>query len=249
MWVEAILTRDDLAAFVAELCPLTIALGQATGTDHYLRILNPKDVVFVEDRGLRLTCEAEILWPVLRIDVPIRIESLTLMLELEVEAIDGEEVIRLKPALESLDVSWVPHLVDLKVTDKINQELAKVDLGWRFFRTLSQVFDLPSSVAPVDALDVRVAWGKLRVTPEAMVLAVSFHTRVLHVGEARLSREAFAPKPAPPAKALAPASAAGLQVRVPMPIAIAGGAALVGVASFLAFRAVSSLGRALLVRD
>jgi hypothetical protein len=31
MWVEAILTKDDLATLLVELCPLTLALDQASG--------------------------------------------------------------------------------------------------------------------------------------------------------------------------------------------------------------------------
>jgi len=251
MWVEAILSKDDLAAVVADLCPLTIALGQGPETDQYLRLLNPKNVLLVENRGLRLTCEAELLWPVLGIDVPIRVESLTLMLGVRLSPVVGEEVIVLEPELEDIDVSWVPHLFDRKVKEKINHELGKQQeaLSWHFFQTLSHFFVLPELLNPVGGLDVQVAWGKLRVSEEAVVLAVSFHTKVARAGDvhslrslrqgevaAGLPRENGSRLARPAAK-----SAKSATVNVPLPIVIAGGAALLGVTAYLAVGAASSV--------
>jgi hypothetical protein len=241
MWVEAILSKDDLAAVVADLCPLTIALGQGTGTDQYLRLLNPKNVLVVENRGLRLTCEAELLWPVLGTDVPIHVESLTLMLGLELSPAVGEEVIVLKPELEDIDVSWVPHLFDRKVKERINQELGKQQdaLSWRFFQTLSHFFVLPELLNPVGGLDVQVAWGKLRVSEEAIVLAVSFHTKVARAGDTHSLNglrqvEVAAGVPRANGSPLASSAAKSAMVNVPLPIAVAGGAALLGVTVYLA---------------
>ena len=240
MWVEAIFSKDDLAAVLADLCPLTIALGQEAGADQYLRLLNPKNVLLVENRGLRLTCEAELLWPVLGIDVPIRVESLTLMLGLELSPVVGEEVIVLKPELEDIDVSWVPQLLDRKVKDRINHELGKQQaaLSWRFFQTLSRFFVLPELLNPVGGLDVQVAWGKLRVSEEAIVLAVSFHTKVARAGD---THSLSSPRPGEVAagqrengSALARSAAKSATVNVPLPIAVAGGVALLGVTAYLA---------------
>jgi hypothetical protein len=238
MWVEAILSKDDLAAVVADLCPLTIALGQGAGTDQYLRLLNPKNVVLVENRGLRLTCEAEILWPVLGIDIPIRVESLTLMLALELSPTADQEVIVLKPELEEIDVSWVPQLFDRKVKERINQELGKQQdaLSWRFFQTLSHFFVLPELLNPVGGLQVQVAWGKLRVSEEAIVLAVSFHTKVARAGDTHSSAhgEVTVGRPQKNGSPLARSAAKPVTVSVPLPIAVAGGAALLGVSAYLA---------------
>jgi hypothetical protein len=246
MWVEAILSKDDLAAVVADLCPLTIALGQGAGNEQYLRLLNPKNVVLVEDRGLRLTCEAEILWPVLGIDIPIRVESLTLMLALELSATVDEEVIVLKPELEEIDVSWVPQLLDRKVKERINQELGKQQeaLSWRFFQTLSHFFVLPELLNPVGGLQVQVAWGKLRVSEAAIVLAVSFHTKVARAGDSHSSArgDVTGRRPQNNGAPLARPAARPTTVNVPLPIAVAGGAALLGIGAYLA---VGLAGRAL----
>jgi hypothetical protein len=255
MWVEAIFSKDDLAAVVADLCPLTIALGQGPGTEQYLRLLNPKNVLLVENRGLQLTCEAELLWPVLGIDVPIRVESLTLMLDLELSPVIGEEVIVLKPELEDIDVSWVPHLFDRKVKERINHELGRQQaaLSWRFFQTLSHFFVLPELLNPVGGLDVQVAWGKLRVSEEAIVLAVSFHTKVARAGDTHSLNslrqvEVAASIPRENGSPLARSAGKSATVSVPLPIAIVGGAALLGVTAYLAVGVTSRVLRFAVVR-
>jgi hypothetical protein len=242
MWVEAILTKDDLATLLVDLCPLTIALDQTGRGEHYLRLLNPKDVALVEGRGLRVTCEAELHWPVLGIDAPMRAESLTMLLNVGLSpAVDGE-LLSFKPEIESLDVAWVPNLFDGRITDKLNHELGErhVELSWHFFQTLSHVFELPGVLHPATALDLRVGWGKVRVTDEAMVMAVSFNTHVL---QSPASDRMVEPRPAsvPATRTLAPPPARG--VSVPLPVAVAGAAALLGVAVYAAFGATQRLWR------
>jgi hypothetical protein len=185
MWVEAILSKDDLAGVINDLCPLTIRLGQDPEDDHFLRLSQPENVSLVEDVGLRFTCHAEIRWPVLGIDVPIAIQSITLTLNPALAPATGEHVLAFRPQIEQIDLSWLPDVIDQRIADKINVELEKkhVELSWRFAETLSHRFALPNLLLPVSALDVEVAWGKVRVTSEAMVMAVSFHTRVIRGDE------------------------------------------------------------------
>src|SRR6187399_1927040 len=188
MWVEAILSKDDLATVLTELCPLSIALGGGSDPAHYIKFMNPGNVSLVADRGLRLTCEAEICWPVLGVEVPVHVESLTLMLGLTLESALGEEALLFKPALEDIDLAWVPNHFEGKITERLNQQLSQkhIEFSWRFFQTLSHVFELPTLLRPVNALELSVAWGKVRLTEEALVLAVSYHTRIRRDGEPRL---------------------------------------------------------------
>jgi hypothetical protein len=79
----------------------------------------------------------------------------------------------------------VPAVIDRGITAKLNQELTQrhAELSWNFGSTLSHVFELPHSLKPLDGLDLQVRWGKIRVTEEAMVMAVSFRPKVLRHGE------------------------------------------------------------------
>jgi hypothetical protein len=234
MWVEAILTQADLATLLADLCPLTIALDETSGGEHYLRLLNPEQVTLVPERGLRLTCEAELHWPVLGIDAPVRAKSLTVLLNVGLSPSPDGEVLAFTPEVESMDVAWVPNLFDGQIADKLNHELAKrhVALSWDFFKTLSHVFALPAALHPATALDLRVGWGKVRVTEEAMVLAVSFNT---HVRKGPTGDPLAEPHVASTLETPARAHPLARAVSVPLPVAIAGAAALLGVAFYAAF--------------
>ncbi len=178
MWVEAILTKDDLARLVGELLPLSIRLGEGGS----LTLTDPTDVSLLAERGLRVTCKAELHWPVWKIDVPIKLHSLALVVTptIDRQPDTTSESLVFKLTVEHADFAMVPAVIDDELTGRINDALAArhLQLGWNFTRTLSHVFPLPALLQSVDALALRVAWGRVKVTPEALVLAVSFHTDV-----------------------------------------------------------------------
>ena len=193
MWLEAIVSLDDFKAFVAELLPLTVHLGEPT-SGHYLSLSAPAEVSLVPDRGLRITCDAEVHWPVLGLGVPVHVQGLTVMLEPSVaespslpglDHEDHDDALVLDLQLERADVAWVPAVLDEKIVEAINSALRKKsgELSWHFARTLSHLFELPSVLQPLYGLDLKVAWGKARTTSEAMVLVVSFRAHTLRKAE------------------------------------------------------------------
>jgi hypothetical protein len=173
MWLEAILSQEDFTALATELFPLSVHLG-ASDSDHYLLLPAATAVSLVEGRGLRFTCNAQIRWPVLGMDVPINIEALTVLVEPSVP--DGSESLVLGVQLEHANVSWLPALVDAKIVEAVNDALQTKsrELSWNFTKKLSHEFPLPELLLPLRALDLNVAWGKVRVTAEALVIVVSF---------------------------------------------------------------------------
>jgi len=240
MWVEAILSKDDVTAVIIDLCPLTIHLGQDPSDEHYIRLSNPRDVSIVEDRGLRFTCNAEIRWPVLGIDVPIGVESITMTLSPTVAPDAGEHVLAFRPQIENIDLSWIPEMFDQRIADKINHELEKkhVELSWRFAETLSHRFGLPSFLLPIAALDVEVAWGKVRVTSEAMVMAVSFHTRVVRRDQ-ELGSIAMVPAQDDAKITVSRPPRRDQGVRVSTPVAVFAATAFAGVTAYIAIGAMT----------
>jgi hypothetical protein len=173
MWIEAIISREDFAALAAELFPLSVQLG-ASDSEHYLLLSAATAVSLVEGRGLRFTCNAQIRWPVLGMDLPINVEALTVLVKPSVA--EGSESLVLGVELEHANVSWVPALIDAKIVQAVNDalEMKSRELSWNFTKTLSHEFPLPALLQPLRALDLNVAWGKVRVTAEALVLVVSF---------------------------------------------------------------------------
>ena len=178
MWIEAIVSQADFVALAAELFPLSIHLG-APDSEHFLLLSSATAISLVEGRGLRFTCNAQIRWPVLGMDVPIKVEALTVLVEPSVP--EGSESMLLGVQLEHANVSWLPALVDAKIVQAVNDALKKrgSELSWNFAQALSHEFPLPELVQPLRALDLKVGWGKVRVTAEAMVLVVSFQASAL----------------------------------------------------------------------
>ncbi|HMI87401.1 MAG TPA: hypothetical protein VK550_25105 [Polyangiaceae bacterium] len=181
MWLEAILSKDNVISLVGAFLPLNIKLGENPEDGHYLELFEPRQVSLVEDQGLRMTCRARIRWPVLGIDLPVTVESVTLLLCPSVSDLRDRDELVFKLAVEAIDFAWAPAMVDHRIADKLNHELEKkrAMLSWRFGEALAHVFKMPAFLHPLDALALKVAWGQFRVTNEAAVLAISFHSRVL----------------------------------------------------------------------
>ena len=178
MWLEAVFSREDLQSLVADLLPLKILLGQG---DHDIELADARDVSLVVDQGVRITCSAEVRWPLLGLELPIRLESVTAMLKPIVAHTEAGDTLLFTLGIEDLDVSLLPCVVDRSIAHKLNIDLARrsVELSWNFAATLSHAFELPSSLESVERLVLRVRWGKVRVTEEAMVMAVSFQPTVV----------------------------------------------------------------------
>jgi hypothetical protein len=190
MWLEAIVSQDDFSAFGAEVLPLTIHLGEPS-SGHYLSLSAPAEVSLVENRGLRITCNADIHWPVLGMEIPVHVQGLTVLLEPKVSSAassttpGGDDALSLGMQIEHADVAWVPAALDAKIVEAINAALEKksAELSWHFAKTLGHLFELPALVQPLYGVDLKVAWGKVRTTTEAMVLVVSFHAHALRQDE------------------------------------------------------------------
>jgi hypothetical protein len=180
MWVEAVVSKEDLGALVARMVPLTVRLGQDVEADHYIELVTATNLALVADAGLRMTTQARIHWPVLGITVPITIDPLKVIIKPCVIGIAKGEALCFTLEIEHADVAGIPAFGDRAVTDKINRELAErhVELAWAFASMLSHRFPIPPLLEPIDSLAFNVAWGKVRVTDEAMVLAISFHAEV-----------------------------------------------------------------------
>jgi hypothetical protein len=173
MWLEAILSRDDLVTLVERFLPVKIHIGTCS-----LTLYEPREVRLVAARGLLLRCKARVHWPVLGIAVPIVLHEFDVMLWPEVES---ERHLVFRIAIEHADLAGVPAFIDDRITLRINRELREhdVNVSWDFAAALTRVFQLPGTVSLADALSLDSSWGRLRIRPEAMVLAVSLHADVL----------------------------------------------------------------------
>jgi len=226
MWAEAIFSKDDLEEVTGQLFPLRICIGEGGN----VLLTDRRDLALLPDVGLRMTITAEIHWPVLGVHVPVSVRSATLEIRPEIVERPGGDTLTFKLHLDDVDVSILPDLVDRGIVDLVNRELeAKhVELSWGFTRTLSYVFGLPEALASAGALDLRARSGRVKITSEALAIAVLFEARVEPRGVPR-PRVSEPPLPIP-----IPSSPRGLLGRSPTALAVLGGFAMVAGAVLMA---------------
>lgn len=176
MWTEVILAKDDLDTAVSDLCPLTIHLADGG----HIVLSNPCELALVADVGLSLKVTVEVHWPVLGIQIPISVRSAILKVTPDVLKTSSGESLRFKLRVTDADFSLLPGIVGRGLVDLVNRELDTEAMWvcWNFTRTLSHLFELPDALLSARAIALRATWGRVRVTSEALVLAVSIDVGV-----------------------------------------------------------------------
>jgi hypothetical protein len=177
MWIEACVGKEDLVRVANQIAPIEIKLGDAGGT---LRLEEPTDIQLIPTVGLHLKCTAHLHWPVLGIKIPVTIKPLVVRVLPEIDKREKGEALVFKLQIEHADVATVPTIIDNEITALINRELVnkKVDFGWNFADMLSYNFDFTKILPPIETFGLKVIGGTVRVTEEALMLAISFETEV-----------------------------------------------------------------------
>jgi hypothetical protein len=251
MWLEAVVSKEDLGSLIARIVPLTIRINPEDGADHYIELATATDLVLVAGQGLRMATQARVHWPILGITVPIKIDPLGVMIKPRIIGTPEGDALSFTLEIEEADVAGIPAFGDKAVTDKINRELDKrhVELAWAFATMLSHRFHVPTLLEPIGSLAFNVAWGKVRVTEEAMVLAISFHAEVSPRGDEVVNGQRTH------GSALVPRNRRALANRPPTPrtarlkqVALIGGGTLAAVGTYFAVRGAGRMGAKLLRR-
>jgi len=237
MWIEAIIPVEDLRRTLAEFAPLKIRLGDDGGE---LALDAPSETTLVPDKGVRIVCAAQLHWPVLGVNVPVTMKSLIVLLRPVIETHDGVDALVFKLEIEHADFAMLPAVIDTSITSLVNDELAKkhVELSWRYADTLSHVFNLPTLLEPAEALALSVTSAVVKVTSEALGLAISLRSDIRRGRDNGPKDAPPASDPPPPSKAAVAPTTSARPLLSPVAIAVR------GVVAALALGAVFALGRA-----
>ncbi len=178
MWIEAVLTNEDVLHVLRQFSPLEIRLGDS-GT---LQLASPSKVSLIPQNGIGVVCDATLHYPVLGLDVPVHMHGLTVLIHPSVQSRPdgpGENLV-FALQLDRTGMAILPALIDEGVSKLINEELVKkhVQLSWGFYQTLSHVFALPAALASAASLELKVTGGAVKITEKALGLAVCFETAV-----------------------------------------------------------------------
>jgi hypothetical protein len=251
MWLEAVLSKEDLASLIGQIVPLTIRINRESGADQYIELATATNLELVADQGLRMTTQARIHWPVLGIAVPIKVDPLNVMIKPRITETPAGDALSFTLEIEHADFTGIPAFGDRAIADKINSELGErhVELAWAFASMLSHRFHVPPLLDPLESLALSVAWGKVRITDEAMVLAISFHAKVSRRGD-----DAIVGQPTngsalvvPRRRALATRASRGQAPNLNQ-LALIGGATLAAVGTYFTVRGAGRMGARLLRR-
>jgi hypothetical protein len=182
MRIEAVVSKEDLIAIATRIAPIEFRLGDAGGT---LRLEDPAEITLVPAVGLHMQCTAHLHWPVLGMKIPVTIKPLTVLVLPEIDRREKGDALVFKLQIEHADVTTVPTIIDNEITNLINRELIKkkIDFAWNFADALSYDFDLAKVLPPIHSLDLKVIAGTVRITEDALILAVSFTAKITRENE------------------------------------------------------------------
>lgn len=181
MWLEAIITHADLIAVLREMLPVKILLQdkkeqtEEEKKERWLWLGPATDVTLVADQGLRVTCPAEIAWEVVGVTPTVKLDELRVMLKPEVVEKHDGNVLAFKIEVEEADFHMLPALVDNAVAKAVNGALAAKPLEWNFTETIGHTVPLDHIFDLVKALKIEAKWGKIRISAEALALAISIN--------------------------------------------------------------------------
>ncbi len=249
MWLEAILTREDLEDVVEKFSPLKILLGDSGS----LLLVGPCEVSLNPDKGISVKCDAILHWPVLGFDVPVSMHGLLVHVLPTVEERPDGATLVFRLQIDHAGVAMLPSFFDHGVSARVNRELEEkhVELAWNFVDTLSHVFKLPPTLASAAALSLKATAGRVKATETALGLAVDFSLSVQARGDgsAQNASNGADPRPSSPNGAKitgraddssTPEAAGPRSFFDPRSLAIGAGAAWMLLASVRAIRGIGT---------
>jgi hypothetical protein len=176
MWLEAIITREDLTQVMAQFLPVKIHLPEEgkEESDRWIMLHPATKVALVPDQGLQVTCPAEFRWPIVGLGPTVKIDELSVLMRPQVVEKNKGNVLEFSFELEEADFHSIPAFLDGTIIKAINAALANTRPGWNFTETLTRKVGLGKMFEPVEALSIAVQWGKHRINTEALTLVMSF---------------------------------------------------------------------------
>ncbi len=177
MWLEAIIAQEDFVQLMKEFLPVKIYLhheGEEVKTDRWLLLQSASEVALVANEGLQVTCPAELVWGIAGISPTVKVDALRVMIRPQLTEVHKGLVLDFHIQIQEADFHSLPAFCDGPVVKAINAALATKKIPWNVSETLTRKVPLGKMFDPLEALDIKVAWGKQRVDTAAVTLVVSF---------------------------------------------------------------------------
>jgi hypothetical protein len=183
MWLEAIISQEDLVQVMGEFLPVKIFLDQSEvgegekkkdEPERSLLLHTATQVTLVPDEGVRVTCPAELTWSIAGMSPTMKIDALQVMIRPQVVEKNKGHVLAFGMEVEEADFHVLPGFLDNTIAKAVNAALATKKPDWNFTETLTRTVGLGKMFDPVESLKIDVQWGKTKMGGEALGLVVSF---------------------------------------------------------------------------
>lgn len=183
MWLEAIISQEDLVQVMGEFLPVKIFLDQSEvgegekkkdEPERSLLLHTASQVTLVPDEGVRVTCPAELTWSIAGMSPTMKIDALQVMIRPRVVEKNKGHVLEFGMEVEEADFHVLPGFLDDTIAKAVNAALATKKPDWNFTETLTRTVGLGKMFDPVESLKIDVQWGKTKMGGEALGLVVSF---------------------------------------------------------------------------
>ena len=180
MWLEAIITKEDLVQVIREILPAKINLqpeeesGKEKPAERWLLLHPATEVTLVPDQGLRVTCPAELTWSIAGMSPSVKLDELSVLLRPQVVEKNKGQVLEFQLEIEELEFHSLPEFLDGTIVKAVNAALADKKIPWNFTETLTRTVGLGKVLDPVESLKIEVLWGKRRIGADVLTLVLSF---------------------------------------------------------------------------
>lgn len=174
MWLEAIITQEELVQILDEFLPVKIHLDNDNKTERWISLGRATEVVLVPDEGLHVLCPAQLCWSIAGMSPTVTLDPLAILIRPEMVEKEKGYVLEFQFEIEQADIHGLPDFIDSTLVKAVNSSLSVKRFAWNFTKTLSFSVDMPESIQPPEKLKLGVGWGKRRISSEALILGVSF---------------------------------------------------------------------------
>jgi|GEM_PF-5769167 len=181
MRIEATLLKDELRSLLESLLPVRIALDKNEPL-RWIEFGKLHALELVPGHGARIVCSAKVSWPLPVIGPRLSVRHLEALIQPYVRSGDGGEVLAFKIQLESIELAHVPAFVEREVLRLINGELAqrKGKLAWKIGKTFANRIKMPTSLAPVEGLQLHVAEASFQLLEDRVMLGLFVNHAFVH---------------------------------------------------------------------
>ncbi|MBH23997.1 MAG: hypothetical protein CMH57_06020 [Myxococcales bacterium] len=177
MNIKIYILRDELQSMLESIVPMTVNLDPDNErSERWIRLDEPRDLEFIEEKFISLTLAAELRWPVPLLSNTHRITSIDARLYPSIQNTEDGARLVLDLKLKKLDVALLPGFLDTLIVQRSNATLAeqRARVAWNYSQNLAVNLGLPEWFESAEDLDIVVSEGVLTIRPDAIIVDLIF---------------------------------------------------------------------------